>query len=329
MVTIKDIALEANVAPSTVSNVLNESKYVSNDIKIRVYQAVNKLGYKPNLLARSLKTKQTYTIGAIIPEFNMFFMELINAIERYLYERNYTIIVCCTSEDASKEMRYLENLAQRAIDGLIFLGMGQNSDDVLTDYPVPVVTVDRPIGTMYPSVTIDNALGGYTAANHLLVRGARRIALITGMLTAKTNAERREGCRKAMEEWGMDISGFMEYECRYVDYESGWKAAEQLLLREPSIDGIFCTNDFLAVGALKYLLSQGISVPEKVKLVGFDGTPVSEMVSPAITTVMQPKREMGEKAAEILLDFIERKHEYPDRCSSVQFSTELKIREST
>ena len=328
MVRIKDIAAKANVAPSTVSNVLNDSKYVSDEIKARVYEAVEALTYQPNLLARSLKTKRTSTVGVIIPEFNMFFMEIVDAIERYLYENGYTMIVCSTSENEMKEKKYLDDLVRRFIDGLIFLGMGQNPDEALKDYPVPVVTVDRPVSDMVPSVTIDNEAGGYQATRHLLERGARHIALITGSCKARTNELRRQGYRRALAEFGIAYDEAMEREYDSVNCEVGQQAAKELFSSGQQIDGLFCDNDFFAAGAMRYLLGQGIKVPQKVKLAGFDGIPISEMIVPGITTMVQPKKRMGESAAGILLRLINGEA-LTDGEKHIQLEAKLEIREST
>lgn len=325
---IKDIAAKAHVAPSTVSNVLNDSKYVSDEVKARVYQAVEDLTYRPNLLARSLKTRRTCTVGVIIPEFNLFFMEIVDAIERYLYEHGYTMVVCSTSENELKEKKYLDDLVQRFIDGLIFLGMGQNPDETLKDYPVPVVTVDRPVSDMVPSVTIENEAGGYAATRHLLERGARRIALITGSCKARTNALRRQGYRRALEEYGIPWDESMEREYEHVNCEVGWQAAQELFSSGMKIDGVFCDNDFFAVGAMRYLLGKGIRVPQEVKVAGFDGIQISEMIVPGITTMVQPKRLMGEQAARILLRLIDGEI-LTDEEKYIQLEAKLEIREST
>lgn len=316
------------MAPSTVSNVLNESKYVSDEIKARVYQAVEDLTYRPNLLARSLKTKRTLTVGVIIPEFNMFFVEIVSAIENYLYEQGYTIIVCCTSENELKEKNYLDDLTQRFIDGLILLGMGQNPDEILKDYPVPVVTVDRPVSDMLPSVTVGNEEGGYIATKHLLARGAYHIALITGDCQAKTNELRRQGYRKALAEHGIQYQESMERELKSVNYETGKQAARDLFASGQKIEGLFCDNDFFAVGAMQYLLGAGIRVPEDVKVVGFGGTQISEVIVPAITTVVQPRQLMGEKAAMMILQLIEGKT-LVDEERHIQLDVNLEVRGST
>ena len=307
LVTIKDIAKKANVAPSTVSNVLNNTKYVTEDVRERVFSAVEELGYRPNLVARSLKTKQTNTVGVIIPDLtNAFFIEIVNAIEAYLYEKNYSILVCCTRENKQKEQKYLLSLVQKGIDGLLFLGTGLNSSHLLAKLPIPIVLIDRVIGNQFPSVSIDNELGGYLGAKHLLERGARKISFLPGPLVLKTNMDRLQGYQRALAENGVIYDSTLIVQCEPVTYESGWEAVERLDMDGVEYDAVFAASDFLAVGALRYLLHKNIRVPEQVKLVGFDGIPITEIFTPAITTVNQPKRKMGERAAQILIKMMKK-----------------------
>lgn len=327
MVTIKDIANKARVAPSTVSNVLNGTKYVTNDVRERVFSAVNELGYMPNLVARSLKTKQSNTIGVVVPDLtNAFFIEIVNAIEAYLYERNYSILVCCTRENKQKEKKYLLNLAQRGIDGLIFLGTGLNSAQLLTNLPIPIVLIDRMISNQFSSISIDNELGGYLGTNHLLERGSKKIVFLLGPLVFKTNLDRLQGYQRALAENNAIYDNTLIVQCERVTYEDGWNAIEQLDLDNVDYDAVFAASDFLAVGALRYLLKKNIRVPEQVKLVGFDGIPITEIFTPSITTVSQPKAAMGEKAAQLLINMIKKKNE--ERCNEM-YKPELIVRDTS
>lgn len=305
MVKIKDIARLANVAPSTVSNVLNNTRYVSSDIRDKVMRAVEELNYTPNLVARSMRTKVTSTISVIIPEFNSFFTDIVSAIEAYLYDRGFSIIVCCTSENKEKEAAYLRTMLQRNIDGLIFLGTGQNEESIFDDYPVPIVMVDRQVTSRWPSVTIDNELGGYLATTHLLRKGYRRIALVVGSMQMRTYRNREGGYRKALAEYGIPYAQELVYSCRTIDYQSGWEAMRSIRARGTQFDAVFATNDFFAVGVLKFLLEHDIKVPGEVGVIGFDNISISQLVTPALTTISQPKQDMGEKAAHILLNLIE------------------------
>jgi len=327
LVTIKDIAKKANVAPSTVSNVLNNTKYVTEDIRERVLSVVDELGYSPNLIARSLKTKQTNTIGVIVPDLtNAFFIEIVNAIEAYLYEKNYSILVCCTRENKQKEKKYLLSLVQKGIDGLLFLGTGLNPSHLLAKLPIPIVLIDRMIGNQFSSVSIDNELGGYLGTKHLLERGAKRISFLLGPLVLKTNMDRLQGYQRALAENGVIYDSTLIVQCEPVTYESGWEAVERLDVDGVEYDAVFAASDFLAVGALRYLLYKKIRVPEQVKLVGFDGIPITEIFTPAITTVNQPKREMGERAARILIKMIKKDPE--GRVNEI-YEPELIIRDTS
>lgn len=327
MVTIKDIANKAKVAPSTVSNVLNGTKYVTDDVRDRVLSAVDELGYSPNLVARSLKTKQTNTVGVVVPDLtNAFFIEIVNAIEAYLYERNYSILVCCTRENKQKERKYLLNLAQRGIDGLIFLGTGLNSAQLLTNISIPIVLIDRMISNQFSSISIDNELGGYIGTNHLIERGSRKIAFLLGPLVFKTNLDRLQGYQKALTENSAIYDNTLIVQCKHVTYEDGWNALKQLDFDGIEYDAVFAASDFLAVGALKYLLKKNIRVPEQVRLVGFDGIPITEIFTPSITTVSQPKTIMGEKAAQIIINMIKNKNEGR---STKMYRPELIIRDTS
>lgn len=327
MVTIKDIANKAKVAPSTVSNVLNNTKPVTDAVRERVFAAVKELGYRPNLVARSLKTKQTRTIGVVVPELtNAFFIEIVNAIEAHLYDHDYTILVCCTRENKQKEEKYLRNLLQRGIDGLVFVGTGLNPDLLLEGLFVPVVMVDRIIGDRFSSVAINNEQGGYMGARHLLEQGARKIVFLPGPLVLQTNLDRLQGYQRALTETGMTYDSSLVIQCADVTYQAGWDAVAGLDAQGAEYDAVFAASDFLAVGAMRRLLHTGRIIPEKVKVVGFDGIPTTEILTPSITTVNQPKEAMGKRAAEILLGLIE--NEGSQKVNMV-FEPELIVRESS
>lgn len=330
MVKIKDIAKRANVAPSTVSNILNNSRYVSSDTRDKVMQAIAELNYTPNLVARSMRTKVTNTISVIIPELNAFFTDIVNAIEAYLYERGFSMIVCCTSEDKDKEAFYFKNMLQRNIDGLIVLGTGQNDEHIFDRYPVPIVMVDRQTASRWPSVTIDNEMGGYLATSHLLRKGYRDIVLVVGSLEIQTYRNRAGGYRKALAEYDVPYREELVYSCAGINYHEGWKAMRDIRANGAAFDAVFATNDFFAVGALKFLLEHGIKVPTEVAVMGFDNISISELVSPALSTVNQPKAEMGEKAAELLLELIAADSlPKPRMLAPLLLQPELVIRDST
>lgn len=323
--TIKDIADKAGVAPSTVSNVLNGTKYVSSDVADKVMRVVKELNYAPNMVARSMRTKSTQTIGVIVPELNVFFAEIVSEIETQLYQHGYNMLMCSTAEDKQREIDSLNSFLQRNIDGMILLGTDLNEETLVEDYPVPIVMVDRQIGAKCPSVFLDNELGGYLATKHLCENQARRIALIVGSTELQTYQRRASGYRRALREFEIAYDERLVCHCDRVCYEAGWEAMKQLSDQRVAYDAVFAANDFYAIGALKYLLECGVSVPHEVKVVGFDDIQTSQLVTPALTTIRQPKAEMGSICVKLILDMIHG----VDHPEKVELSPELVIRQSS
>lgn len=326
MVGIKEIAKRANVATSTVSNVLNNSRYVSDDIRRKVLEAARELNYTPNLVARSMRSKTSHTIGVLVPEFNIFFTDIINAVEEYMYAQGINIIVGCTSENREKEANYLKTMLQRNIDGLLLLGTGQNDAQLFADYPIPIVTIDRQSDQRISCVMLDNEQGGYIATSHLLRKGYRNIAILTGPLEMQTYFRRRAGYIRALDEYGLSVRQELTICMNQADYQSGWKAMRHLRKNRIDFDAIFAANDFLAVGALKFLLEHGVKIPSEVGVVGFDNTAISELVTPSLTTVNQPRKSMGLEGAKLLLEKIDRRELQP---GSIILQPDLIIRDST
>lgn len=330
MTTIKDIAEYVHVAPSTVSNVLNDSKYVSDELRQKVCKAVEELGYKPNLVARSLKTKRTDMVGVITSELSSFFVEILGAIEEFFHQNGYSVVVCCSGGDEEKEKEYLENLAQRGIDGLLFLGGGYAPVGLLRKYSVPVMLLDCDAARQgVPCVVFDNERGGYLATRHLLQQGARRIAIVNGLPHVSTQADREKGYRRALAEFGIEPDPSLVEHCAWLDYKSGCEAVEQFRQRGVLFDAVFAANDFVAVGVQKSLQKHGMRVPEDIRVVGFGDFSVSEMVTPALTTVRQPRRQMGHLAAKALYECLRAPALPEEGTSALRLAPELVVRESS
>lgn len=300
MPTIKDVAKRAGVATSTVSYVLNNNKKLKPETVERVLAAVEELGYRPNLIARSLKTRKTATIGIIVPDIaNAFFTEIIRGIEDISEKNDHSVILCNTYEDMDKEEKYLNILLNRDIDGLIFVGTGKNPRILSNIRNVPIVVVDRRIGDSFPSVMVNNEKGGYLAASHLLKRKKEEILLLSGPLAINTYFERLNGYLKAVKEAGMHRNELLIYECE-VSYDGGQKTMEDILNHSIHFGSIFAANDLIALGAYNTLMNNGIRIPADLPLVGFDDIPTAHIITPGLTTVRQPTYRIGSKAAEIL-----------------------------
>jgi LacI family transcriptional regulator len=328
MTTIKDIAKRSNVAISTVSYVLNKSKNVKPETRKKVLQAIEELNYRPNMTARSLKTKQSLTVGIILPDIsNLFFIEVIRGIEDTLSENDYSVILCNSDENKQKEIKYISTLIEKDIDGIIFLGTGTNLTDLKKN--VPLVVVDRKLGDQYSTVTTDNEKGGYMATMHLLERNHSEVILLTGPLTISTYFDRKSGYMKALKEKDVQFNELLVHECE-VSLKGGMLAVEQVLNSEIEIKSIFAANDLIALGAMRALIKRGFAVPGDVSIIGYDDIPMVSLVTPALTTIEQPKYEMGVKAGELLLQKIRNVKKNEGKTNmQVTLQPKLIIRETT
>jgi LacI family transcriptional regulator len=301
MVTIKDVAKRAGVAASTVSYVINNKKSVKKETRERIINAIEELNYSPNLVARSLKTKITHTIGVIVPDLsNMFFTDIIRGIEDTMSKEGYVIILCSTYENIEKEKRDLSILLKKDIDGLIYVSAGKNRI-YISDHKIPIVLVDRKIGESYLSVMVNNKKGGFLATDHLLDKNNAEVFILTGPLTINTYFERMNGYIEALKKHGYEYNEHLVINCD-SSYAGGIKAIEELLKNKISFRSIFAANDLIALGAMKAIIKNGLRIPNDVSIVGFDDISTSAIVNPSLTTIRQPKYLMGVKAAELILD---------------------------
>ncbi|RHW39003.1 LacI family transcriptional regulator [Neobacillus notoginsengisoli] len=302
MASIKDVAGRAGVSVATVSRVLNDKGYVSEESRKKVQQAIKDLNYKPNAVARSLFNKQSKTIGLMVPDImNPFFPELARAVEDTLAELGYTVILCNSDEDTDKEQSYLEMMMQKYVDGLI-VSSNTLSAERVKEFKMPIVSMDREIAKGLPSIIVENKKGAKMAVSFLKEKGRKRIAHIRGPHSVGNAIDRCEGYREVVggEPW------FKESYIAYGNYDmkTSINATIKLLKLHPEIDGIFAANDISAIGAIKAVHKLGKKVPEDVAIVGFDGITLSEATTPELTTIAQPIYEMGEKAAKMLVEMI-------------------------
>lgn len=308
MATMKDVAIKSGVSITTVSHVINETRFVSEDVVERVNAAIKELNYLPSVLARSLKNNQTKTIGMLIPNnSNPFFADLIRGVEDTCYSNNYSIILCNTDDDLTKQIKYLEVLIGKQVDGLIIVTTRSEKKmvDLLTRQSIPVSIVDREvIGLKADLIKVDNVLGGYLAAGHLIELGHMKIGCISGPPELKVSIERVAGFRKGLKESGLAIDP------RWIIHgdfhsEGGYNAMKQMLSMEQRPTAIFACNDLMAFGSLCAAHEQRLTIPHDLSIMGFDDIRLASYSCPPLTTIMQPKHELGVKSARILLDRIE------------------------
>lgn len=308
MANIKDVAERAGVSITTVSHVINETRYVSDDLRARVYSAMEALNYRPNTLARSLRSGRTRTIGLVIPDIsNLFFAEISRKIEDKGFEYGYSVILCNTDDDREKEKSYIDVLMEKQVDGIIFISAGAAKESIFKpmEVNIPIVVADRDIPNSTSDVVlIDNHKGGYDATRYLISLNHKRIACISGPSPATPSALRVEGYKRALEEAGIPIDETLIRPGNFR-YESGETCMRELLKNPDPPTAVFVCNDMMALGAIRAIQVSGKRIPEHISLVGFDNIPLSRTIYPALTTMAQPILEMAETAVDLLVERIQ------------------------
>jgi len=313
--SIKDIAKEAGVAISTVSHVINKTKNVSDITKDKVQNAIKKLNYRPNIIARSLRTKKTRTIGVILPDISQpFFAQVVRGIEQVARKRNYTLIMACSFYDIKEEERQMNTMIDQSIDGLMFFCGYDSYDHIKKAYDsnLPVVVLDREIEDKeIPSVLIDNKLAMESAVQYLYDHGHRKIGYLTFPYDSQTTIRRRyegycSGLRKNNLEYDPDIV-IIDDKMRLAELKESYSIIKRKV-EENKIATAYCfLADFLAIGAMHAFKEIGLKIPEDISIIGFNNEIICEFADPPLTTVKQPKKLMGMTAANLIIDIIENK----------------------
>jgi len=328
-ITMHDIAERAGVSVTTVSHVINQTRPVSEKLRLAVNGAMEEMGYQPNLLARSLRRGRTQTIGMVVPDSsNPYFAEIAHAVEAATFAQGYSVILCNTQMDVAREEFYANVLLEKRVDGIIFMAAGDSAQQIraLQQRRQPIVLVDRDVqGVAADAVTTDNTRGARQATEHLLALGHRRIACIGGPSDVTPSSRRISGYAVALEAAGLPLDAALIVRGDF-QFESGLRLAEQLLdLPEPPT-AIFASNDLMAVGVIHAAQRRQRRVPEDVSVVGFDDIRLAAYINPALTTVAQPKERLGQTATRLLLERIDNP-DLPPRV--VTLETELVVRQST
>ncbi|EJG0604100.1 ribose operon transcriptional repressor RbsR [Cronobacter sakazakii] len=302
---MKDVARLAGVSTSTVSHVINKDRFVSEAIRLRVEDAIRTLNYAPSALARSLKLNQTRTIGMLITaSSNPFFSELVRGVERSCFERGYSLVLCNTDGDEQRMNRNLETLLQKRVDGLLLLctETHQPSPAIMKRYPaIPTVMMDWSPFDGGSDVIQDNSLlGGDIATRYLIDKGYTRIACVTGPLDKTPARLRLEGYRAAMQRAGLPVAEGYEVIGDF-EFAGGLRAMQSLLALSEPPQAVFMGNDAMAVGAYQALYQAGLRIPQDIALVGYDDIELASYMTPPLTTIHQPKDELGELAIDVLI----------------------------
>ena len=327
MISIKDIARAANVSHSTVSRALRNSSLVNPETSALIHRIAREKGYMVSAVARSLVNRRTNTIGVVVTTIaDPFAGEVVSGIEEFFLARDYSVILAACHSDQDRELRAVHSFHQRRVDGILVMAsrVGAMYVPMLSELQVPIVLINSHHASQFVhSVCIDDLNGSRAATGHLVELGHRRIGYIGDRLGFQSDTERNAGYRRTLEEAGL---GFDPALTAYGDGspESGRIAMRQLLSLSEPPTAVFCYNDRESLGAMRAAKECGLSIPHDVSICGFDDLFLSSYTDPPLTTIRQPKREMGLMAGEMLHQLLHGEHP-ESRCTSGT----LIIREST
>ena len=332
-ITIKDIAQELNISPSTVSRALADNPLVKPSTREAVKELAKKYKYQPNYTALSLRSNKTKTIGIIIPQLvHEFFALVIRGIEDYSYAKGYNVIISSTHENYDREVIDANALLTGRVDGLLacISRTTTNYDHFkrFEERNIPLVFFDcicDEIDT--DKVVIDDFNAGYAATKHLISAGSKKIAYVGGPINLLINQNRFEGYKKALDDAGIPFDQKLIIHCKSGDFDDGIQTSKRIIDHQ-EIDGLFAGTDMLGIGAMKNIKAKGLQIPHDVAVVGFSNWSISEIYEPSLSTIDQPGYEMGYKAAELLLNQIE-SPEVVTKFETIVLQTELIEREST
>lgn len=331
MATIVEVAKRADVSIATVSNVIRGTRRVSPKLTERVQAAIRELNYSPNEIARSLKVRQTRMLGMVLPDItNPFFPEIIRGAEDTAFERGYFLVTANTDEQIGRERRIVAALRAYRVDGVLLASAsGKDTAHLKStmEAGVALVCLDRTVpGIKTDAVLLDNVRGARECVRHLIQKGHKRIAIITGALDLQTGRERLRGYEDALREADLPVDQKLIFEGDFR-YESGHRLGKQIVKQANRPTAIFVCNGVMTIGVLKALEETGVECPRDVALATFDDLKLDSPFHPHLTTVVQPSYEMGARAATILMDRIEGK--LKKEPFIVRVSPTLILREST
>jgi len=327
-VTIKEVAKLAGVSTTTVSYVINKSRFVSEQTRAKVLKAIEELDYRPNIVARSLRERKTGTVGLIICDLrNPFFSEVLQGIETYLGKKKYSLIVTNTDYDNDKERESIDMFYSKQVDGVIVVP-GENTNKhvkFLTERNIPVVLLDRKLQNLNVDVVlVNNIEGSKQLTEHLMSLGHKRIGVIAGPLNSTTGKERLEGYLKALKAHSMPEDNDL---IKIGDFkkQSGYLLTLELISLAVPPTVIFACNNLLGLGVMQALKEKKIRIPEEIGLAIFDDLPWFNYVSPSLTGVAQPSFQLGETAGRLLFEQMRKRRKKP---KEVVLDVQLKIRQS-
>ena len=331
-ITMSDVAREAGVSLMTVSRVVNNKGEISPDTRRRIQLVIDKLGYRPSGIARSLAGGQTFTIGLVVPDIaNPYFSGMAHGVTSVANVEGFGVLLCDCEEDTSLELTMLDVLDEKRVDGVIVAAPRTSTEDLL---PIlarhqNVVVVNRlfeepddPIACGY--VLNDDKAGGYTITEYFLARGHQKIGFLAGPSSSYGSMRRLKGYTAALEEHDLGVDPKVVQYC-VPTVDGGRDATRCLIMENPDVTALFCFNDLVAIGALQCCNQLGRAVPDDIAIIGYDDIPMASWVTPTLTTIKVNFESMGKAATKLLINHI---NECKDDCNSLVLDPQLIVRES-
>lgn len=304
MANLKDVAKLTGLSVGTVSRVLNNRGYISDKTRKKVKEAINELNYVPNELAKSIFRQYTKTIGVIIPFISHpYFGKIVESLEYFASVEGYKILLCNSYFQKEKELEYFRMLESNKVDGIILASRSLDISKAISDR-LPIITIDRILGKSIPCVSADNYQGGTLVAQHLLSRHCKKVAYIGGAPSLHLMANLRgDAFADVCHNNGVEpiIATTDEKQFSTMTY---YKDIEQLFNLHPDLDGIFASSDIIAAQVIQVAKKIGRRIPEDLKLVGYDDTPIASLTVPTVTTIQQPIQQMSKYALKLLISEI-------------------------
>lgn len=326
---IKQIAEMAGVSTTTVSHVLNETRFVSEDRRERVLEAMRRLNYRPNRLASGLRRRKSNTMGVVLPDItNPYFAEIARGVEDACFERGYSAIICNSDASLRTEANYLDMLAEKQMDGIVLVNVGDRGQKLSPALArgIPLVMMDREVSALRAdSIQVDNLAGGRMAAEHLFALGHRNVVCIGGAPEVYPSWDRVDGFTGFMREAGHPVP---KRQILAGDFhaDSGYSLTLEAMRAKKRPTAVFAANDLMAYGAIRALAETGLRIPGDVSVIGFDDIKLSGLFNPPLTTIRQPRLKMGGVAVRLLLERAEKPDLEPRR---VMLPLDLVVRQSS
>jgi DNA-binding LacI/PurR family transcriptional regulator len=328
--TIKDIARKLNVSTSTVSRALRNTHDVNQETRKAVLAIAEELSYSPNQLAISLLKRQTHTIGVLVPNLDYVLSTMVKGIDEVALEAGYTVMVCQSNESYGRELVNTRRLSDSLVDGFL---ISVSSETSTFDHfkkiieKLPIVVFDRVTPNLkLPSVRIDNEEGGYLATQHLIEQGYKRIAVLAGPQNLDVSNKRVDGYLKALKENNIKTDKDSIVYCDF-NQDYAYVATKELLSSKKKPDAIFTISDRMAIGAMLAIKEKKLQMPNDIGLVGFNNEPVTQLVTPAISSVEQPAFELGKTAAKMFIEMLHSEADFTNK--ELVLKPKLFIRESS